>query len=787
MDTTMFVFGQQRPICSTSSNSTTATAPHQCCCDAFFSNSGRELCFSWDKQAESLASKLAGTLLLLQPVPPSDACGGVIAGSAALAQSAAAKSKGPKTRSSSSSSAAAPAPAPADASSTPRLLQLPFSLQQRIAQHLWDEDLTTNARTTSTPTTASSSCSRALLQLSSTCVLLRRAVLATLPHLVLQLQQLPDLAACQHSFASTAVLTIEVRTNSDPMTAQDVLQLQQAMPHALARVPYVRHVAFKGMRSALLPLLQQLQRLPHLQEVTLVGRKGKMTVLPWVLAHANTAAAQQAAQQAAADQAVAPQQQPVPQQLQQATSAVQSALPAQAPPKATACRSYKDMLLACRNAGSLFSRQGSSAWGRNSTSTKSSTNSAKSSNSSITAKGPRRFKQDPGSSKTSSSSGSMAAKAQVPRDGMLAAWRVPQPGPIVHNLSSIQRLTLRRYNLCSIRYSVASSSTTNDGGSGSSSSISSGSFCPLALLAQHLTRLQTLSLQQVVLDRASLASLAGSPWPAWRQPGSPRQPPTALRSCLQDLSLIGVKQKHLELHYVSALTALTALRLSGLKVVSGLGSSSGGAQGSGSGFWDESDSDDEDSDWEADEQQQQQGQGQPVILQADDPAVQHILLMEGLAQQQQQQQQGLAGTQQAAAPAQVAQQPSAAAAMVHQQQQQSSTPPSEPKERNLGRALAQLTKLSVLTINRVPTLISNSTGAGGSGSGIYGGSIHSGSSGSAAGGGGSSELLPDVLAALGDLSSLAAPMCLSDTRLPGAWGHWRTSLVSLQVCGLCVV
>ena len=67
----------------------------------------------------------------------------------------------------------------------------------------------------------------------------------------------------------------------------------------------------------------------------------------------------------------------------------------------------------------------------------------------------------------------------------------------LHDLSCLRKLTLRRLNLCSIRYSS---------GGGSSSS----SFCPLSLLAQHLTRLQCLSMQQVALDSASLASLAPS-------------------------------------------------------------------------------------------------------------------------------------------------------------------------------------------------------------------------------------------------------------------------------------
>jgi hypothetical protein len=97
----------------------------------------------------------------------------------------------------------------------------------------------------------------------------------------------------------------------------------------------------------------------------------------------------------------------------------------------------------------------------------------------------------------------------------------------LHDLSCVRKLTLRRLNLCCIHYSS---------GGGSSSS---RSFCPLSLLAQHLTRLQALCLQQVTLDRASLASLAGKPGPGWAGLGQAGdelevlQPLTGLRSTLQ--------------------------------------------------------------------------------------------------------------------------------------------------------------------------------------------------------------------------------------------------------------
>jgi hypothetical protein len=95
------------------------------------------------------------------------------------------------------------------------------------------------------------------------------------------------------------------------------------------------------------------------------------------------------------------------------------------------------------------------------------------------------------------------------------------------------------------------------------------------------------------------------------------------------------------------------------------------------------------------------------------------------------------------------------------------------EERNLSRALANLTNLSVLTVNRVPTLIarrsSSSSGSNGGGSGSSVGSSNS-------------EMLPDVLASLGKLRELSVPLLLRDTQLSGAWGCWSTSLVTMQVC-----
>jgi len=658
-------------------------------------------------------------------------------------------------------------------------------------------------------------------------MLLRQAVLASLPQLTLQLHQLSDLSACHQTFSSVAVLNLEVK-GTGAVSLQEALQLQETLPKALARLPYVRHVAFKGMRSVLLPLLQPLQRLPHVQEISLQGRKGKMTVLPQVLSLARASAQQaaqqaeeQAAQQAAAQQAAeqaarnAEAQQAAEARAQAARQQAAQAAAQQAHAPPAPRKSYKDIILAGARPGATInstavssskgigSSNGSGNSGKNgngsgnsgsgrcsgaaSTLSKAGWRKVKANANSITyssglvSTSCRRGKQQPTTRSTPSSSSNRlivhlnASSSSSGRSGTTAAEAVavpssaalvpsPRPGPIVHDLSSLRQLTLRRYNLCSVRYSSSSSA---GGGCNSSSS----SFCPLALLAQHLTRLQALSLQQVVLDKGSLASLAGSPWPAWRQPGSPPQPPTVLRSVLQDLSLSGVKQKHLELHHISALTALTALRLSGLKVVSGL---SGSTQ---AGFGDESDFTDDESDWEDDEQQQghaghaHDDEGEPHVQQA---------LLEGFAALQIAGE-GAAGApnhqqqQQAAVVLQANSSQHAAGSTASQQQQQQpsppSAPPSEPEERHLSRALAHLTNLSVLTISRVPTLIANSSGSNGSS-----GSSHSYSS-------SRTEMLPDVLGGLSVLRSLAASLCLSDTRLPGAWGHWSTSLVSLQVGG----
>jgi hypothetical protein len=42
-------------------------------------------------------------------------------------------------------------------------------------------------------------------------------------------------------------------------------------------------------------------------------------------------------------------------------------------------------------------------------------------------------------------------------------------------------------------------------------------------------------------------------------------------------------------------------------------------------------------------------------------------------------------------------------------------------------------------------------------------------------------MLPDSLGSLCALNSLSTPLWLRDTQLPGAWGCWATSLVSLEV------
>jgi hypothetical protein len=209
----------------------------------------------------------------------------------------------------------------------------------------------------------------------------------------------------------------------------------------------------------------------------------------------------------------------------------------------------------------------------------------------------------------------------------------------------------------------------------------------------------------------------------------------------QALTLSCVKQRHLELHHISALTSLTALRLCSLKAQSGLSSSSSSSNPS-AGLWDsDSGSEDEGSDDTSDDglgtasgpDQQSLGTG-PFGWEHD------AVVQQWLEQRQQQ--------QSSCDPA------SAAAA----------------EEVNLSKALANLTSLAVLTVHRVPTLLLSSSSSSTGGSGSSDGYSSS-----------SSEMLPDALASLGRLTSLSAPLWLRDTQLPGAWGSWSTSLVSLQV------
>jgi hypothetical protein len=408
--------------------------------------------------------------------------------------------------------------------SGPRLLQLPFGLLQRIAQHLCD-DLTA-ASSSSSSSSEGASC--ALQELSCTCTLLRQAVLATLPQLTLTAQQLGNLAACQHTFTSAAVLTLEVRPplhlgqvfsstagqikGSDQAAQQTqpaaaaaaagpYSELLRIMPRALMRLPYVRHIVLRGISSGLLPLLQPLQQLPHLQDITIWGRKGKLGLLPAVLAHCVAAAALPGQSPAAAASQCHPAGAPssvIAADRSARRYAAQPHLPLVQPAAAEAAAGPKGSYKAA-----VLRRLSSS-----------SSSSSK----------PTAVAMDtpPSSSSSSSSSNDQAGEL------VCQAASMPRSLLPLQNLSCLRKLTLRRLNLCSVRYS--------SGGSSSSSS-SSRTFCPLSMLAQHLTRLQALCLQQVTLDRASLASLAGKPGPALLgQAGDALkvlQPLTGLRSTLQ--------------------------------------------------------------------------------------------------------------------------------------------------------------------------------------------------------------------------------------------------------------
>jgi hypothetical protein len=404
--------------------------------------------------------------------------------------------------------------------SGPRLLQLPFGLLQRIAQHLCDDLAAASSSSSSSSSSEGASC--ALQELSCTCTLLRQAVLATLPQLTLTAQQLVNLAACQHTFTSAAVLTLEVRPPSNlgqvfsstagqikgsdqaaqqtqpaaaAAAAAPYSELLRIMPRALMRLPYVRHIVLRGISSGLLPLLQPLQQLPHLQDITIRGRKGKLGLLPAVLAHCVAAAA-------------------LPEQS--AAAAASQCHPAGAP---------SSVIAADRSAGHYAAQphlplvQPAAAWPKGSY--KAAVLRRLSSSSKPTAVA---MDTPPSSSSSSSSSSSNDQAGEL----VCQAASMPRSLLPLQNLSCLRKLTLRRLNLCSVRYS--------SGGSSSSSS-SSRTFCPLSMLAQHLTRLQALCLQQVTLDRASLASLAGKPGPALLgQAGDALkvlQPLTGLRSTLQ--------------------------------------------------------------------------------------------------------------------------------------------------------------------------------------------------------------------------------------------------------------
>jgi hypothetical protein len=368
-------------------------------------------------------------------------------------------------------------------------------------------------------------------------MLLRQVVLATLPHLSLALHQLPVLSACQHSLLSVSRLNLQASTDSSTMLPQHTFLQNQAINRdsdwrtALARLPYVRHVVLRRMGSGLLLHLWPLLQLQHLQEITLQVRRSKDGLLDAVAKQAGHFIQLACAELFADQQALLIHEAAEQQLLAGSDASVADRSPAQhaaADRTAAAAVPHPSAApadpAAARPGATPRSYKGAVLFGA--ASHRSSVPDAATTATLCIDAGQGGVEEDYSSRLGSSCSSSSSSSKQT---GSQAARMLTPPA----SLSTIQRLTLQRANLCSL-YATQGSSAARSSSSRSSSKLPVA--CPLSWIARHLTNLRSLALQNVSLERgglASLTSLETCAEPPWCQPNSQQQLLTPLTSSLQ--------------------------------------------------------------------------------------------------------------------------------------------------------------------------------------------------------------------------------------------------------------